>query len=152
MPADGDCFFHAALFLTNTRHIGSIGLLNRACLRARMADWLIKRTGDEGWQLAANRTGEVGLALDVAKAEAARDEAARARASVAVVKEECGVVGRSPVVAGADDDVDADGLPPVLVDDSSDQELDDLIEEEVCEDLDALTLDTLVAYIGGNSE
>ncbi len=85
-----------------------------------MADWLVDRMGDEGWQLAATRTGEVGLALDVAKAEAERDEAARARASVPAVFHlshgDSVVVEKSPVVAGDDDDVDADDLPPDLMD------------------------------------
>ena len=53
-----------------------------------MADWLNNHRGDEGWQLAATRAGDVGLALDAAKAEAARDETARARAPVAVVEVE----------------------------------------------------------------
>jgi hypothetical protein len=120
-----------------------------------MAGWLVDRKGDEGWQLAATRTGEVGLALEVAKAEAARDEAARARASVPAVFHfshgDSVVVEKSPVVAGDDDDVDADGLPPDLVD-TDDEELAGLIEEEIPEDLDAFTLQTLVAYIGGESE
>ena len=54
VPAEGDCFFfHAALLLTNVRHIGSTGMLNRACLRSKMADWLTNNKGNAKLQLAA---------------------------------------------------------------------------------------------------
>ena len=61
------------------------------------------------------------------------------------------MVEKSPVVAGAVDDFDAhDRLPDLWHDD--DEDFDKLIEEEIPEDLDAFTLQTLTAYIGGGSE
>ena len=40
VQADGDCFFHAALYLRGVRHEGPGGALNRASLRNELADWL----------------------------------------------------------------------------------------------------------------
>ena len=128
-------FVHSALFLAGVRHSGCHGLLNRSDLRMKMADWLRNRKDNSDWQIAATSTGETGIAIDIAKAEAARASDA---------------VGSTAATAG---DIGCDEALVVARDgEYTCDQLTDLIEEEIPADFDGTTLQILMRYIGATTD
>ena len=119
------------------RHEGASGYGARALLRKKLADWLLDHKDDAEWQLAAVRTGEAGLALDIAAREAER---ARAKPPASI-----------PVVAG-DNAIDPEAENDLVAASATVDDLTDLIEDEPPPDLDPFVLHTLIAYIGADSE